>query len=347
MKYPRGVTRAFLVGWAVWLLVFLVALPLYIVGEAFECFWVIDRSVFQVCFDAHTFAAVYTQMLHHWSLVIGALVGVPAAVYGLICGMIATIRWLIGGFRNPIRQVPTLSKETPMNPEPPTPPSHDSQLKESVPLQQQGSQSDHPQLREAARRPNTWLKLCARLALLVIAIVTSFAFYFTIYLPRERGARLEAERHEQLAADQRERARLETQRQAEEALYERLSRGRAWKTIHPYTDVNVALSTSWRNGLLYYRLTFWPDVVRFRIPSDSCPPGANSPLCFQMGLTVRPSHEIIVDLLDSSGFRVKEVYIPAIALYHMQQKFEANESFPFPRSDYVRIDDWNLRWTLR
>lgn len=347
MKYHRGLTRAFLAGWAVWMLVVLVALPLYIVGEAFECFWVIDRSVFRVCFDTHTFAAVYMQMLHLWPYVIGALVGVPVSVYGLICGMIVTIRWLIGGFRNPIRQVPILRKETHMNPEPTTSPSNDSQLKESVPLQQQGSQSEHPQLREAARRPDTWLKLCARLALLVIVIVTSFAFYFTIYLPRERGARLEAERQERLAADQREQARLQAQWQAEEALDERLSRGRTWTTIHPYTDVNVSLSTSWRNGLLYYRLTFWPDVIKFRINVDSCPPGTKNPLCFEMGLTVRPSHEIIVDLLDSSGFKVKEVYIPAIALYHMQQRFEANESFPFPRSDYLRIDGWNLRWTLR
>jgi hypothetical protein len=224
-----------------------------------------------------------------------------------------------------------------------------------------------------ARSPDAWIKKCAALALLVVA--ASVAYYFFLALPRESTARLEMERQERLAAEQRERQKverqqklaaeqterekLEMQRQADEAVDEQLSRGHVWphiqlpfirldrSTLKPLGNVNASLRTSWRDGRLYYRLTLGPTTRgQFWLPSK----GGFVDLLQSHG-------DLFVDLLDSSGFKVKEIDVPATSLTRIHdarsvetsqtaQGIEANESVPFSRSDYLRIDGWNLRWEL-
>jgi hypothetical protein len=57
---------------------------------------------------------------------------------------------------------------------------------------------------------DAWIKTCAGWALLIIA--ASLAYYFVFFLPRERTTRLEMERQERLAREERERERLEMER---------------------------------------------------------------------------------------------------------------------------------------
>ena len=55
------------------------------------------------------------------------------------------------------------------------------------------------------------LRRCAAVAVLIIA--ASVAYYFVIYLPRERTARLEMEQQEKLATEEREREKLDVEQQ--------------------------------------------------------------------------------------------------------------------------------------
>jgi len=198
MKYRRGLTRIYLVLWVIWVLVVLVGMPVYIVREAIDCVWVLHRNLFWVCFKPGTYASVYNQMLRLWPFVLGALVGVPVVLYGLVYGAIVTFRgttrWVARGFK--------------------------------------GDSSEAAQGEAIPRSPDGWIKRCVALGIVLVAV--SIAYYFVIYLPRERTARLEMERQERLAteqraqeklelerwekqaADQRERARLETQQRESE-----------------------------------------------------------------------------------------------------------------------------------
>lgn len=202
---------------------------------------------------------------------------------------------------------------------------------------------------------DAWIKTCAGCALLIVA--GSVAYYFLFFLPHERNARLEMERQEGLAVEQREREKLEMQRQAEKSADERLSGGRIWPIIQlkalgnrqistpghdtsEWVNVNASLRTSWRDGRLYYRLTLAPDSTTvlelFYFPD--------------YGYVKLSELHLFLDLLDSSGFKIGEIDVAVTSLsrivdtYQRLQEIRANESVPFSRSDYLRIDGWSLNW---
>jgi hypothetical protein len=215
-----------------------------------------------------------------------------------------------------------------------------------------GGSSVSTEERRHTRFPESWRERCAGLALLVIALAV--AYYFVFFLPHERYARLEMERQERLEVEQRERAKLEMERQAEEAaekaIDERLSKGRIWQIMQlkavgprPGTDTNewvnvdASLRTSWRDGRLYYRLALAPFTMRELLKVG--------------GDYVRLSDlHFFVLLLDSSGFKMKEIDVPKTSLflildtYQRPHEIQANESMPFSRSDYLKIGGWSLRW---
>lgn len=198
MKYPRGLTRVSLVLWAIWVLIVLFVFPWYEVinardkaadahlqalraraeqNEQSAASWERLSKSYTQTFN---YTNIYRGMLQQWPLTLGALIGAPAVLYGLLCGIVLTFGWVVRGFKR-------------------------------------GSPGELP-TGGGARSPNTWIKTCAGLALLVIA--ASVAYYFVIFLPRERTARLEmdrqkveVERQQKLAADQIEREKLEQQRQ--------------------------------------------------------------------------------------------------------------------------------------
>ncbi len=135
MNYSRGLTRVYLVLWVIWVFVVLAGIPMYIVGEGLECVWVLHRDLFWTCFKGGTYSSVYKEMLRLWPFLVGALVAVPVVVYGLAYGIIATVRWLGGGFKTSTRHVPTPRKESTVNGEPLGSPSQDSQVTQPVPPQ--------------------------------------------------------------------------------------------------------------------------------------------------------------------------------------------------------------------
>jgi len=102
MEYRRGLTRVYLVLWAIWVLVVLVGMPAYIVREAIDCVWILHRKLFWVCFKGGTYGSVYMEILRLWPFVLTALVAVPVVVYGLIYGTVATVRRLVGRTRTSI-----------------------------------------------------------------------------------------------------------------------------------------------------------------------------------------------------------------------------------------------------
>jgi len=185
MKYRRGLTRVFLVLWFVWVLVVLVGMPAFIVREAIDCAWIVHRNLFWVCFKGGTYGSVYKEMLHLWPFLFGAIVGVPVVLYGLMYGAVVTIRgttrWVARGFT--------------------------------------GDSANAAQGEASARNPDTWIKRCLALAIVLVAV--SIAYYFVIYLPRERTARLEMERQERLATEQRAQEKLELERREKQAVDQR------------------------------------------------------------------------------------------------------------------------------
>lgn len=114
VKYRRGLSRIYLVLCAVWVLVVLVGPPWYMMGEKIRQYnyWLGEgqeglAAVYLMEYQGVTYTAWFEALLHYWPYTLGALVGVPVALYGLLYGMILIVRWLLRGFKDDTQRPPT------------------------------------------------------------------------------------------------------------------------------------------------------------------------------------------------------------------------------------------------
>jgi hypothetical protein len=127
------------------------------------------------------------------------------------------------------------------------------------------------------RDGNDWFKKCVAVCLLIIT--ASLAYYFVIYLPRERAARLEMEQQEKVARERREREQLEVQRQAEQTEREKLELqqqklelerqeilGAEKRRVGKIVGLNACLNNAYSAYQKSWRETCW----RLGNPDDKC-----------------------------------------------------------------------------
>jgi hypothetical protein len=193
VTYRRGLTRAYLVLWAIWILFLLVIFPWYLVREASHEYvnWYIqslsDPSLKEIANsykEAASYRAVYRDIFKDWQLLLVALLGVPALLYGVMYGTAVTfrgtLRWIVRGFKE--------DTPTPITP-----------------------------TESSDRGSSDWLRKCAGIGVLIVAV--SVAYYFVVYLPRGRTARFEAER-EKVESQRQERIAVERKEEKRQALLE-------------------------------------------------------------------------------------------------------------------------------
>ena len=112
--YRRGLTRIYLVLWALWVLVVLVGYPWYMKGEYSRqyAYWLGEgqkdlAAAYLKEFQALTYTSWFKALLQYWPYTLVALVGVPVALYGLLYGIILTARWMVRGFKGDSPRKPT------------------------------------------------------------------------------------------------------------------------------------------------------------------------------------------------------------------------------------------------
>ena len=114
VNYRRGLTRIYLVLWIVWALVVLVGIPWYMKGEYSRqyAYWLVEgqrdlAAEYLKELQTLTYTSWFRTLIQYWPYTLGALVGVPAALYGLLYGVAMTIRWIVRGFRGDGQRKPT------------------------------------------------------------------------------------------------------------------------------------------------------------------------------------------------------------------------------------------------
>ncbi|MBP1774746.1 MAG: hypothetical protein H6Q86_752 [candidate division NC10 bacterium] len=87
----KPLTRLYLVLWLLWVLFNLVGGPAFVVLE--------DNRT--------TLASLYQDMAHNWPDMLASLIGVPLAVYGVLCGTMLLLACVIQGCRRDRRRSPS------------------------------------------------------------------------------------------------------------------------------------------------------------------------------------------------------------------------------------------------
>ena len=130
----RGLTRLYLVLWGAWVLFFLVGLPWGIRENDMKQYgsWKVQAAkdlgaglpeiaqfseniaeAYKQQTEAASYGAYFHELFEDWPLTLGALVGLPACLYGLLYGSIMTLRgvlrWVVRGFKADVPDQPTHS----------------------------------------------------------------------------------------------------------------------------------------------------------------------------------------------------------------------------------------------